>query len=225
MRAKTKTKHVLIRKLLYADDSVLVAHSEMHLQILCERCAKACTDFGMTINLKKTVVMPIGTLNPPHILINGSLLMLLTSSLIWDLLSTVRTICTTKSTNELKRLPSTLGDLVLGFGKITISVLNKRSGSTPRTSRIFCYTAARRSAHTATKKTGSMHFISDAFAPFLVSHGRTMTLTLLSCMSPLIWPHHHHEAVTYALDGPRPSYGRWSPVQVYSLRRVIQRAS
>jgi len=29
--------------------------------------------------------------------------------------------------------------------------------------------ASRRGAHTAAKKTGSMHFISDAFAPFLVS--------------------------------------------------------
>jgi len=31
LRAKTKTKHVLIRELLYADDAALVAHSEVHL--------------------------------------------------------------------------------------------------------------------------------------------------------------------------------------------------
>jgi len=53
LRAKTKTKRVLIRELLHVDDAVLVAHSEMHLQNLCERFAKACTDFSMTINLKK----------------------------------------------------------------------------------------------------------------------------------------------------------------------------
>ena len=72
LRAKTKTKRVLIRELLYADDAALVAHSEVHLQNLCERFATACNDFSMTINLKKTVVMSLGTSSPPRILINGS---------------------------------------------------------------------------------------------------------------------------------------------------------
>ena len=72
LRAKTKTKRVLIRELLYVGDAALVAHSEMHLQNLCERFAKACNDFSMTINLKKTVVMSLGTSSPPHILINVS---------------------------------------------------------------------------------------------------------------------------------------------------------
>jgi len=72
LRAKTKTKRVLIRELLYADDAALVPHSEVHLQNLCERFAKACSDFSMTINLKKTVVMSLGTSIPPRILINGS---------------------------------------------------------------------------------------------------------------------------------------------------------
>jgi len=72
LRAKPKNKRVLIRELLYADDAALVAHSEVHLQNLCERFAKACNDFSMTINLKKTVVMSLGTSIPPRILINGS---------------------------------------------------------------------------------------------------------------------------------------------------------
>ena len=42
--ANTKTKRVLILELLYADDAALVAHSEVHLQNLCERFAKACND-------------------------------------------------------------------------------------------------------------------------------------------------------------------------------------
>ena len=71
LRAKTKTKRVLIRELLYADDAALVAHSEVHLQNLCERFAKACNDFSMTINLQ-TVVMALGTSSPPRIFINGS---------------------------------------------------------------------------------------------------------------------------------------------------------
>jgi len=72
--AKTKTKRVLIRELLYADDAALVAHSEVHLQNLCKRITKDCTDFSMTTNLKKTVVMSLGTPIPPRILVNGSLL-------------------------------------------------------------------------------------------------------------------------------------------------------
>ena len=124
LRAKTKTKHVLIRELLYADDAALVALSEVHLQNLCERFAKACNDFGMTINLKKTVVCH--SEHPDHHAFSSTVhrLMLLTSSLIWDLLSTLRTIWTMKSTNELERLRLTSGDLVLGFGKITTSQSN-----------------------------------------------------------------------------------------------------
>jgi len=39
---------------------------------LFERFAKACNDFSMAINLKKTVVMSLGTSIPPRILISGS---------------------------------------------------------------------------------------------------------------------------------------------------------
>ena len=72
LRAKTKTKRVLIRELLYAYDPAPVAHSEVHLQNLCERFAKACNDFSITMNLKKTVVMSLETSIPPRILTNGS---------------------------------------------------------------------------------------------------------------------------------------------------------
>ena len=71
LRAKTKTKCVLILELLFADEAALVAQSKMHLQDLRERFAKVCTDFGMTINLKTTDVMSLGTSIPPRILING----------------------------------------------------------------------------------------------------------------------------------------------------------
>jgi len=63
LHAKTKTKRVLIRELLYADDAALVAHSEMHLQNPCERYANACADVSMTINLKKTVIMSLESRN------------------------------------------------------------------------------------------------------------------------------------------------------------------
>ena len=188
LRAKTKTKRVLIRELLYADDAAIVAHSEVHLQNLCERFAKACNDFSMTINLTITVVMSLGNIHSRQAFSSAvQCLMLLRSSLVWDLLPTLRTIWTTESTNELERLRLTPGNLVLGFGKITTSQSNYRSGSNyrPLASWLFCYTAARRGAHAAAKKTSSMHFISNAFAPFLVSRGGIMSPTPPSCISPV----------------------------------------
>ena len=44
LRAKTKTKRVLIRELLYADDAALVAHSEAHLQ----NCVNVSLKLAMT---------------------------------------------------------------------------------------------------------------------------------------------------------------------------------
>jgi len=84
--------------------------------------------------------------------------MLLTSFFVWDLLSTFWTVRTTKSTKEFARLRSTSGDLVLGFGKITPSLSNYRSGSTPLAFWIFCNTAARRGAHAAAKRLNAFHF-------------------------------------------------------------------
>ena len=128
LRAKTKTKRVLIRELLYANDAALVARSEVHLQNLCERFASACNDFSMTTNLKKTVVEENSRNVTRNIqsttLINGSPLNVVDKFFIWDLLSTLRTIWTMKSTNELERLQLTSGDLVQEFGKITTSQSN-----------------------------------------------------------------------------------------------------
>ena len=47
LRAKTKTKHVLIHELLYADDAALVAHSEVHLQNL-KTCVNVSLQLAMT---------------------------------------------------------------------------------------------------------------------------------------------------------------------------------
>ena len=77
----------------------------------------------MTINLKKTVVMSLGTSSPPRILINGSPLNVV------DKFSYLGSIVNSSNNlddeiNELERLRLTLGDLVLGFGKITTSQSN-----------------------------------------------------------------------------------------------------
>jgi hypothetical protein len=72
LRAKSKIRRVLIRELLYADDAAFVAHTEAELQALCSAFAAACKEFGMTISLKKTVVMAQPASLSPVILIDGS---------------------------------------------------------------------------------------------------------------------------------------------------------
>jgi len=115
LRAKTKTKRVLICEWLYANDAALVAHSEMHLQNLCERFAKAWNLFSMNINLK-TVVMSHRTSIPPRILVNGSLLNVVDKfSYLGSVVNSLNNL-----DNEInQRIGRALTNLVLGFGKIT----------------------------------------------------------------------------------------------------------
>lgn len=56
-RAKTKTNQVLIRELLFADDTALVAHTLEDIQRITTLFAKSVSDFGLQINLKKTEVL------------------------------------------------------------------------------------------------------------------------------------------------------------------------
>ena len=55
--AKSKVFQAIIRELLYADDADLVAHSEEDMQLIMTLLSSACKAFGLTISLKKTVVM------------------------------------------------------------------------------------------------------------------------------------------------------------------------
>ncbi len=58
-------------EICFADNAVLAAHSESHLQKLMDHFAVACKLFGLTISLKKTQVMGQGTTSPPSIHIIG----------------------------------------------------------------------------------------------------------------------------------------------------------
>ena len=71
LRAKSKTRTVNIRDLLYADDAALVFHSEDGLQRLLDRFSNSCDQFGITISLKKTRVMGQATPAQPLLKING----------------------------------------------------------------------------------------------------------------------------------------------------------
>ena len=78
LRAKTKVSYALIRDLLYADDADLVTHTEADLQSLLTAFDSTAEAFGLTINLKKTVVMfqpaPCKTYHPPTIYLKGEVL-------------------------------------------------------------------------------------------------------------------------------------------------------
>ena len=56
-RAKTKTTRILMRELLFADDSELVAHSAEEMQKIVDAFSNASKKFGLKINIKKTEVL------------------------------------------------------------------------------------------------------------------------------------------------------------------------
>ena len=74
LQAHTKTQEQLIRDLLFADDTALVAHTERALQRLTSCFAEAAQLFGLEISLKKTEVLhqpaPQEEYHPPHISID-----------------------------------------------------------------------------------------------------------------------------------------------------------
>ena len=71
LRAKTRTRRVLIRELLFADDAALCSHSEVGLQRLVDTFSAACKEFGLTISLKKTQIMTQNVTANPNITIDG----------------------------------------------------------------------------------------------------------------------------------------------------------
>ena len=56
-RTKTKTTRILMRELLFADDSAVVAHSAEEMQKIGEAFSDASKKFGLKINIKKTEVL------------------------------------------------------------------------------------------------------------------------------------------------------------------------
>ena len=56
-RAKTKTTWILMRELLFADDSALVADSAEEMQKIVDAFSDASKKFGLKINIKKTEML------------------------------------------------------------------------------------------------------------------------------------------------------------------------
>ena len=75
LQAKTKVETDTVNEFLFADDCALNSISEVDMQNNVDKFAEACTNFGLTISIKKTEVMhqpaPGKTYTEPNILING----------------------------------------------------------------------------------------------------------------------------------------------------------
>ena len=56
-RAKTKTTRILVRELLFADDSALIVHIAKEMQKIVDAYSDASKKFGLKINIKKTEVL------------------------------------------------------------------------------------------------------------------------------------------------------------------------
>ena len=56
-RAKTKITRILMRELLFADDSALVAYSAEEMQKIVDAFSDASKKFGLNINITKTEVL------------------------------------------------------------------------------------------------------------------------------------------------------------------------
>ena len=74
LRSKTKTRTVIIREMLFADDAALAAPSEQVLQGLVDRLSQTCDDFGLKISLKKTQIMSQGNSSIPNFCIGDHML-------------------------------------------------------------------------------------------------------------------------------------------------------
>ena len=75
LQAKTKVKTDIIRDFLFADDCALNAGSEADMQRSVDKFSIACTNFGLTISIKKTEVLhqpaPGKPYVEPNITVNG----------------------------------------------------------------------------------------------------------------------------------------------------------
>ena len=56
-KSKSKTKPILVRELMFADDTAFVAHNHQDMQEIITRFATSARDFGLKINIKKTEIM------------------------------------------------------------------------------------------------------------------------------------------------------------------------
>ncbi len=124
-KAKTRTTRHLVREMLFADDSALVAHSAQDIQLLVDRFSRAATQFSLKINIKKTECMyqPIKLLHPPP---EPQLIMINQEPLVQasDFTYLGSTVSSTARID--KELRNRLGKASVAFGKLQLRLWNNR---------------------------------------------------------------------------------------------------
>nr|XP_049699970.1 uncharacterized protein LOC126055306 [Helicoverpa armigera] len=72
LKSKKHRQDIIVDSLLFADDAAFVASSPSQLQEMLDRFNKACKQFSMSINERKTVIMTQGITEIPTISLDGS---------------------------------------------------------------------------------------------------------------------------------------------------------
>ena len=134
LQAITKVKETVIRDFLFADDCALNAGNEQEMQALMDNFSSACTNFGLTISIKKTEVMfqpaPGNLPHDPQIKVNGqNLNSVETFTYLGSTLSHNATV-DTEVNNRVSKASS-------AFGRLRKTVWERRGISLPTKLKVY----------------------------------------------------------------------------------------
>ena len=191
--AKTKTRTVTIRDLLFADDAAMASHQQDGLQSLMDRFSDACNLFGLTISQRKTQVMGQATLCPSCITVNGEELEVVHQFQYLGSTTTDTLSLDVELSKGIGKTSTTLSKLIKRVWEnkhLTIPTKIKRL-------RHQHPTLANPGLHTPHKNGSSRCFICGAFVGFLELHGRTRYETTMSSQEQVshLCSHFHVDAV------------------------------
>ena len=127
----TKTIEELLTELLFANDCALLAHTEEALRHIVNCFSDAAKNFGLTISLKKTVVLyqplPHEAYSPPHISINGTNLNAMERfTYLGSIIASDATVSKDLD-NHLSKANSSFGSCQREYGRVTRSASPQRS--------------------------------------------------------------------------------------------------
>ncbi len=167
LRARTRVKCVLVHELLYPDDAAFVAHTEQEIQEMCNYFATACTEFGLTISLSKTVVMAQNVPVPPHVTINGTVLSVVEKFVYLGSTLKANNSLDAELNTRIGRASTTFErpDDSLVFETTATFLSKQRCTYMNPMSSPFCYMEAKRGLHTDGKSTSLMLFTSVTCIP------------------------------------------------------------
>ncbi|XP_045503538.1 uncharacterized protein LOC123700381 [Colias croceus] len=72
LKSKKHREDLFVDNLLFADDAALLANSPFELQSMIDRFSRACSQFAMTVNTSKTVILSQGTPAGSTVSLNGT---------------------------------------------------------------------------------------------------------------------------------------------------------